>query len=422
MLGWSHERVIGNRELNHPRFAVLIAAVLLSLLGTAAGCRPPADTEVPASPTATATADHSTPDAATSTGLTYTNIHVASVPWSVHVVTADRTRGSFELHSVHAGGVALGLGPLSRQLPTLARSNGTAVAAVNGDFYQRDRAYAGDPRGLQILEGELISAPNGGSALWIDAQAQPQAGPVTSRLEVTWPDGKKMPFGLNCDRRHDALVLYTASAGTSTHTTGGREFILERGLDGPENPWLPLSIGATLSARVRAVRDSGNAPITPDTLVLSAGPAIARGLDNIQAGAIVRIQADSVPSLAGARTAIGGGPVLVREGKRQAIRGSGESYETSSMFERHPRSAVGWDRDHFHLVEVDGRQPGLSMGMTLEELATWMARLGCQTALSLDGGGSATLWYDGRVRNSPCDGHERPIANGVVLVRKPSAN
>ena len=36
--------------------------------------------------------------------------------------------------------------------------------------------------------------------------------------------------------------------------------------------------------------------------------------------------------------------------------------------ERHPRSAVGWNADSYFLVEVDGRQRGLSVGMTLEEL------------------------------------------------------
>jgi hypothetical protein len=34
------------------------------------------------------------------------------------------------------------------------------------------------------------------------------------------------------------------------------------------------------------------------------------------------------------------------------------------------------------------------------------------------GGGSATLWFDGEVRNRPCDGHERPIANSVAVIRK----
>jgi exopolysaccharide biosynthesis protein len=44
--------------------------------------------------------------------------------------------------------------------------------------------------------------------------------------------------------------------------------------------------------------------------------------------------------------------------------------------------------------------------------------LGCKEAMNFDGGGSATLWYDGQVRNSPCDRMEREIANCLVIVCK----
>ena len=57
--------------------------------------------------------------------------------------------------------------------------------------------------------------------------------------------------------------------------------------------------------------------------------------------------------------------------------------------------------------------------MTLQELAAYMIKLGCQTAINLDGGGSATFWVYGNVMNSPCYGYERPMANALVLVQKP---
>ena len=60
----------------------------------------------------------------------------------------------------------------------------------------------------------------------------------------------------------------------------------------------------------------------------------------------------------------------------------------------------------------------LSDGMTLDELSGYLVKLGCQEAMNLDGGGSATLWYNGKVQNSPCDGQERVIANSLLLVRK----
>jgi exopolysaccharide biosynthesis protein len=97
---------------------------------------------------------------------------------------------------------------------------------------------------------------------------------------------------------------------------------------------------------------------------------------------------------------------------------SEDSYEGSSMLERHPRSAIGWNGQYYFLVEVDGRQASLSVGMTLAELAACLARLGCEEAMNLDGGGSATLWFAGAVRNRPCDGHEREIANALLVVKQ----
>ena len=97
------------------------------------------------------------------------------------------------------------------------------------------------------------------------------------------------------------------------------------------------------------------------------------------------------------------------------------AYAERSLFERHPRSAVAWNDKYFYFIEVDGRQKGLSMGMTLEELSNYMLKMGCTDALNLDGGGSSTLWLKGKVMNSPCFGYLRNTATTFVLVRKESS-
>jgi hypothetical protein len=75
--------------------------------------------------------------------------------------------------------------------------------------------------------------------------------------------------------------------------------------------------------------------------------------------------------------------------------------EWSGFLRRHPRTAIGWNQDHVFLVQVDGRQSGLSVGMTFPELAKYFLKLGCRDAINLDGGGSATMWVLGQVMNSP---------------------
>lgn len=352
-------------------------------------------------------------------GLGYTNQRVAAGPWSIHVLEMDRSNPSLALGSVHAGGGALGLSPLSEQLRQIPAAVGIPVGAVNGDFYQRDRPHAGDPRGLQILNGELISAPNGSVAFWIDALNRPQAGSVASRFQIALPDGSLLPVELNRERSaaHPA-VLYTPSAGPTTRTPEGLEIVLEPQGD---HALHPLAIGTTNVARVRKSLSLGDARIETGTWVLSLDPALARKHPAPEPGVLITLSLATEPGLLGTRTAIGGGPLLVHQGRPQRIAPpSQDSYEFSSMSEPHPRTALGWNERSFFLVQVDGRQPGLSEGMTLEELAKTMIRLGCTEAMNLDGGGSSTLWADGTVRNSPCDGEERPIANGLVVLRIPS--
>jgi exopolysaccharide biosynthesis protein len=52
---------------------------------------------------------------------------------------------------------------------------------------------------------------------------------------------------------------------------------------------------------------------------------------------------------------------------------------------------------------VDGRQPELSVGLSLVELRALARRLGLVNALNLDGGGSTTMWVQGAVMNKPSD-------------------
>lgn len=353
-------------------------------------------------------------------GVGYTNERVSREPWSIHIVRIDQGLPDLAIHSTHAQGGTPGLSSLSEQVRRSPAAFGTPVAAVNGDFYQRDREHAGDPRGLQIKEGELISAPNGGVAFWVDTGRQLHATNVNANFHVTWPDGTTNSFGLNQDRKANALVLYTPALGASTRTSGGREFILEPAGEAASRP---LAINETLAARVLEVRDSGDSPIQTNRFVLSAGPALIKTLPHLSVGDSLQFTTATTPELRGALTAIGGGPVLVRGGQVQRIQPPSEkSYEFSSMMERHPRSAIGWDSRYFYLVTVDGRQEKLSVGMTLAELAQTFAQLGCTDAMNLDGGGSATLWCDGKIRNNPCDGQERPIANALVVTRKAGAD
>ena len=349
-----------------------------------------------------------------SPGISYAQERIPKEPWSIHVVRVERSRPDLEVHTLPAPGKGLGLVPLSDQLRGWPAHRGVPVAAINGDFYERDGSFAGDPRGLQIVDGEFVSRPSGGVAFWSGPDRRIGVGPVSARWEAIWPNGSRFPVDLNAARSTNALALYSPTAVRSTHTTTGPEWVLE----GADPASTRLTPGSTPTLRVVEVRTTGDTPLRPGVLVLSADPRFNPPVPPLSVGDTVQLSLNTEPPLPGITAAIGGGPVLVHLGRPREIQSpSEESYEFSSMMERHPRSAVGWDDQYLYLVTVDGRQEGVSDGMSLDELAIYLAGLGVQEAMTLDGGGSATVWCEGQVRNSPCDGEERPVANVLLVVR-----
>lgn len=78
----------------------------------------------------------------------------------------------------------------------------------------------------------------------------------------------------------------------------------------------------------------------------------------------------------------------------------------SKIGRANPRCAIGYyEPGHYCLVLVDGRQSGYSAGMTLDQLAALMEKLGCVSAYNLDGGATAMMYYDGEgIISSPSGG------------------
>jgi len=286
---------------------------------------------------------------------------------------------------------------------------GQPAAALNGDYFGDTYLYFGDPAGLQIAQGELISGPHPTRVcFWMDARGELHRGVVQSLFRVTWPDGASTPLGLNEDRPVAGATLYTRAVGPSTRTKGGLDLELTAvgGADLPR-----LEPGRIYQAVISALNPNGNSRLRPGMMVISAGPKLAARLGRLKPGDPVTFSTATRPDLAGARTGLGGGPTLVHQGRPW--------HWSNPLPFRHPRSAFGWNKDYCFLVEVDGRQAA-SAGMTFEELADYLVRLGCEEAINLDGGGSATLWVDGRVVNSPSQGRERPACNAIMLIRRSS--
>ncbi|MEQ8821088.1 MAG: phosphodiester glycosidase family protein [Sumerlaeia bacterium] len=128
----------------------------------------------------------------------------------------------------------------------------------------------------------------------------------------------------------------------------------------------------------------------------------------------------STDSWSAVNDALGAGPNLVTNGSLD-VSWSAEGFDASYTY-RNPRTAVGLKNNGqtMVMVTVDGRTSA-GVGMTLDELATYMTWLGCQSAMNLDGGGSTTMWASGSgVVNTPSDGYERSVVSILAVFSLPA--
>ena len=116
------------------------------------------------------------------------------------------------------------------------------------------------------------------------------------------------------------------------------------------------------------------------------------------------------------------GPLLVADGRRAIADGEdSEGFSAAAhQFDsditlgaiRAPRGIAG---ERLLAVACDGRTRD-DAGMTLAELADALLELGATDALNLDGGGSASLVHDGRLRNRPREEHGIDLLDGRPIV------
>ena len=110
------------------------------------------------------------------------------------------------------------------------------------------------------------------------------------------------------------------------------------------------------------------------------------------------------------------GPSLINNGvisvtKNQEI--SGQSMADN------PRTAIGMVEPLHYVIIVGNGRTSSSKGLTLYQLAQALAYEGCTVGYNLDGGGSSTLWFNGKVINYPTTNgkySERAVSDIVYIV------
>ncbi len=325
-------------------------------------------------------------------------------PVSLHILRGPRPVGLYRLRTVLANETVLREERLSSMQRRLAGQ--ATMAGVNGDF---SRIADGHPSGILLRDGVLVTPPSPGrSSLGVMLDGTLDIRRVT--FVGTWRgSGQRKTFGeLNDAPSRNGVALFTTDWGQATPRIAGSVAVVLSGF--------PAAVpNADIVAPVAAVVPDGPVPLASGTAVLVArGSAAALLQRDAPVGTSVRLRLVLDPQWSEVSDAVGGGPVLVQDGK--VVFRADEAFTVQQLVPRHPRTAVGQLADgRLILVVADGRQPGYSVGLTTFEMALTMRRLGAVRAMQLDGGGSSTMAFDGKVLNSPSDGRERPVSTALLL-------
>ncbi len=274
-----------------------------------------------------------------------------------------------------------------------------AKAAVNASYFDTSGWIIGNLK----LDGEWLGMEDKARSAFVVAGKQPQImKDLAYNGSVMLPTlGVKLPVkGINRERIAEDVVVYTHYFGPSTRTNAfGAEVRIKDG-------------------KVTEISTAGNMRLDKNSVVVSAHGANAKVLQQLKAGDRASVQQTLGSEAADkAELVLGAGPLLVENGKRN-VRSASEQIAGDIAYGRAPRTAIGVKKDGTVILLVaDGRR-ATSAGMTLEEVARYMIRLGAWSALNFDGGGSSEMVLNKKILNNPSDGRERAVSVGLGLFPK----
>jgi hypothetical protein len=336
-----------------------------------------------------------------------------SHPEQIRVLTLDPSK-AVTLDLVLAGGSLPGRAGTS----TMGSTNG-ALAAINGDF----NVDPGTPLHNYATDGSAVMTgfQNGASFAISKDEARTYVESAKMRVDAQNMTTKKR-FSVvewnHGDPQGDDIEGYTKVGGSADRPPTSGCFV--RLTRAGKIHWATSQQGVYRDFKVTAVKCQSKRMgfQKKGALILATnhngGLGVAT-LRNLARGTVLRLRWDMVGAArwTGVMDVVGGMPLLVKNGVNVAK--SCSSYFCS----RNPRTGIGTTADgHILLVTVDGRNPGVSVGMTLIGFADYMKSLGAVYAVNLDGGGSTTMWVAGQgIVNKPCDSTgERPVTNAVLVL------
>ena len=344
----------------------------------------------------------------------------------VHYVEFNPNNENMKLQVAKSNNNVYGMQALSGMVDDANAQGKNVVAAINGDLYHM--GY-GLPIGIFVDNGKILTDPLpemhwSAFGLKEDNTSIYGQGPYLAK-NISFLDKKLKLTHLNrVVYETDSLVLYTDDYYTSTKNdqakftdlTGSKEAIDEivcNVIEGEprHNEVMKLEV-------VEVRKGKYNSPIKDGQAVIAATGKYKSEVANLKAGDQIDVSFSFGEGWKNVEIAIGGQAILLENG---VVKSDLNKVSAS----RNPRTAIGTKANgEIVFIVVDGRNSGISEGLTLNELALLMKDMGCVSALNLDGGGSsefiAKLAGETKytIVNTPSDpgNVERKVANGLFIV------
>lgn len=311
-----------------------------------------------------------------------------------------------------------------RSVLNIAREQG-AVAALNGGFY----ASPGAPLGLLIIDGEWIRAPLPNRSVWavtFDGKLLMGSLDFDGRLHFQG-HGYLQLAGLNGGHDdNDGVIVCTRRWGERLAGSKSCTRLTVKALADDNAPPGSNGTGAqaaySYSGMITVKETAGReVEIPADGYVISGRGRHAELLARLEPGEEVTLKLNTKPAWQQVRHALGAGPRLVKDGTI-CITAQAERFRWDVSHGISPRSALGITKEgELLLVAAEPEPDSSARGLTLDELAATMIKLGAWQAMNLDGGGSTSVIENGQVLNRPADGWLRRVSNALVVIAKPPA-
>ena len=309
----------------------------------------------------------------------------------LNAVRLDPRNTTLELRPLTRSGGMEGLSSLQQ---LAARED--ALVAINGGFFNRVKKL---PLGALRVEGRWLSGPilSRGVVAWSPG-TMPRFGRLSLDEAISDPGGNSRPITLiNSGYLQRGLSRYTADWGPSY-----------RALSGDERA-LVIRNGRVVRLWNSAELNQGVPLRSGEILVVARGGAELPW----EEGSTLTITARNSDPLADAPFVIGGGPLLLQNG-RIVLNGSLENFSGSFLEQGAPRTVIAGDGTQLWLITLEGIG---NAGPSLGETASLLRRLGLTEALNLDGGSSTGLVLGG-VMTVKGRGVAGAVHHGLGLVPK----